>query len=71
MDQEDQDQELQDQLVLLQAKLVDKVREYLLPWGYEILHDLIFIVAYQNDKRHTARITHDALVKILEKYKDQ
>ena len=68
---DDNEQDLQDQLVLLQAKLLDKVQEYLLPSGEEFLTDLLFVARYQNNARHTYKLTREALEKILEKYKDK
>lgn len=64
------DRELQDSLITLQEKLFTKLQEYLLPSAEELLRDLLFVVEYQNDSRHTYKLTREALLNLVEKYKN-
>lgn len=68
-DQDDPDQALQDELISLQDRLIELLQEIMLPSGEDILHDLLFVARYQNDSRHTYKLTRKALEKIVEKYK--
>lgn len=69
-DNSQDDQELQDRLVVLQEKLYNKLKQFTFSDKYETLDDLIFVVAYQNNSRHTYRLTRAALENLLKKYKD-